>query len=1141
VAPEQWPEIKEVLAAALELQPPERKAFLDDACAGKPRLRQEVESLIASYEDAGDFIERPALAGGDARDAIGRRIGPYRLEELIGRGGMGSVYRAVRVDAEFRQQVAIKLVKPGMDTGFVLRRFRNERQILATLDHPNIARLLDGGTTEDGLPYFVMEYIEGQPIDEWADQRRLSTSERLQLFRTVCDAVDYAHEKLVIHRDIKPANILITAAGVPKLLDFGIAKILDPDLATSGLDPTATILRLMTPEYASPEQVRGETITSASDVYSLGVLLYELLTGHRPYRLRSRSAYEIVQVICEEEPHRPSTAVTKSTEVTRPTGTVTLTPEMVSGTREGEPARLRKRLAGDLDNIVLKAIRKEPHRRYASAAQLSADIGRHLEGMPVEARGDTLQYKAAKFVARNRKPVMAAAVTALVALAAMAWFESRQPGAQETAAVVAPARRAVAVLGFRNLSGDQTWNWLSPALSEMLVTELAAGEKVRAVSGEASADVRSVLAEYGGKSLTGEALARVRNAVGSDYVVLGSYLAIGQKGKAAIRLDLRLQDVSSSETVASVTDSAAEADLLKLVARAGAQLRERLGMAVARPDGSLPANPEAARYYSEGIARLRAFDTPAARDLLLKAVEADPRHALSHSALALAWTSLGYDARATEHAKRAFELSAGLPREERLFLEGRYYETARAWQKASDAYRRLWTAFPDVVDYGLRLAATLTPAGHGHEALQLVDRLHKLPQAGPYDARIDLTEAEAALAVSEFQRARDAAARVTAQPSATGTLRARARMAEARAFSELGEFRKSVDAAGEARALYEKEKHSRGVAQALNVIAAGLANLGDVSGASRHYESALAIAREIGSEGGVAQSLDNLGALLRQQAEFDRARALHREALGIRRRIGDRGGEAVSLVNLSQLLHDEGKLSQARQFGEQALAIRHDLKQRRGVARGMSHLAAILRKLGERDTAETMSREAARILDEVGDGSSAAVARIHLAQALEDRGDRAGARQLYQAAIQSKRQTGDRSTLATALHGLGRLEFAEKNLPAARRLLEEAFALRHNLGEHSRASLTRLAIAELAIAEERAAAGELLARQALDEFRRERVAEKEAWAHAVLARTLAAQGKTAEARRSAAAGTSLLDRIEQREIREAVQSAARAQ
>jgi serine/threonine protein kinase/Flp pilus assembly protein TadD len=415
VTPERWEQVKNVFHEALELEPERRSSYLDGACAKHPFLRQEIESLLRNHEEAGDLMESPAhvtsgLDGDSPADAwVGRHIGPYLTIAKIGEGGMGAVYRAVRVDDHYLKQVAIKIVRGGFVTGQHLRRFKNERQIMASLEHQNIARLLDGGATEEGLPYLVMEYIEGQEIDAYCDSKRLNTVERLKLFRQVCTAVQYAHQNLVIHRDLKPGNILVTDGGTPKLLDFGIAKLLDPELFFQTVDPAGTMMKAMTPEYASPEQVRGDPVSTSSDVYSLGVILYRLLTGHPPYHVDTSAPFEMVRAISEVEPERPSEVISRKSEITNSTGQrVQLTPESVSESREGRPAVLRRRLAGDLDNIVLKALRKEPARRYASAEQFSADIGRYLDGLPIEARADTLTYRTGKFVRRHKAPVAAA-------------------------------------------------------------------------------------------------------------------------------------------------------------------------------------------------------------------------------------------------------------------------------------------------------------------------------------------------------------------------------------------------------------------------------------------------------------------------------------------------------------------------------------------------------------------------------------------------------------------------------------------------------------------------------------------------------------------------------------------------------------
>lgn len=381
----------------------------------------------------GQDATRPFTApGGD----IPKQIDAYRVLGELGRGGMGSVLLAVRDDDRFKKRVAIKILRRGIDTDEMLERFALERQVLGALNHPNVARLFDAGATSDGRPYIVMEYVEGRPIDLYCDENNLSLRERIELFSKVCSAVHYAHQNLIVHRDIKPSNIIVTAAGEPKLLDFGIAKLLNPELI--GLDVmTRPQQRLMTYEYASPEQVQGQQITTASDVYALGVLLYELLTGHRPYHIERRIHAEAVRVICEEEPERPSTAVSKQVTVASSDGDVrTMTADEIAKRREMVVTRLKRSLSGDLDNIILKAMRKTANRRYSSAKDLADDLARHLRGEPVTARPDTWSYRSAKFVRRHRGGVAAAAVVAaalLIGIAGTAWQASVARGERDAA------------------------------------------------------------------------------------------------------------------------------------------------------------------------------------------------------------------------------------------------------------------------------------------------------------------------------------------------------------------------------------------------------------------------------------------------------------------------------------------------------------------------------------------------------------------------------------------------------------------------------------------------------------------------------------------------------------------------------------
>jgi serine/threonine protein kinase/tetratricopeptide (TPR) repeat protein len=410
MTPERWHRIEDVFRTVVEQPIGERDAYLTRVCGEDDTLRREVLSLLDS-DTAEDFFAAPikeaTLALTDKEDRAGERIGAYLLTRLIGHGGMGAVYEAIRADDQFQQKVAIKLIKRGMDSEFVRNRFLRERQILASLEHPFIARLLDGGTTTEGMPYFVMEYVTGLPLTEYCRQHSLGLEDKLDLLCDVCEAVQHAHQKLVVHRDLKPSNILITADGKPKLLDFGIAKLLAPEPGEA-VTRTETAVRLMTPDYASPEQVRGLPITTASDVYSLGVVLYELLAERRPYQFETYSPVAIEQAICHTVAPLPSDVAEKMHNVS---GDSKSRGKKLLSALIPQPASL---LRGDLDNLVMMALRKEPERRYASVEQLSDDIRRYLNGLPIRARADTFRYRTGKFIRRHKTGV--AALAALVML-----------------------------------------------------------------------------------------------------------------------------------------------------------------------------------------------------------------------------------------------------------------------------------------------------------------------------------------------------------------------------------------------------------------------------------------------------------------------------------------------------------------------------------------------------------------------------------------------------------------------------------------------------------------------------------------------------------------------------------------------------
>ena len=1095
--PEKWDQVKELFSLALERDPEERSSFLRQACGDDDSLRMEIESLLSSFEGAATFLEDcPAadLMSAQSHSRAGRRIGAYRITREIGQGGMAVVYLGDRDDQNYRKQVAIKMVKPGIDTEQVLQRFRNERQTLATLDHSNIVKLLDGGSSEDGSPYLVMEYVEGLPIDRYCDLNKLSIEERLRLFREVCSAVQYAHEKLVIHRDLKPANILIAKGGVPRLLDFGIAKLLNPECFQTPL-VTRTDWRPMTPEYASPEQIRGRSVTTATDIYSLGVLLFELLTGHRPYRFAGQSLLEIERLVCDTDPEKPSAVISRKEERVSHDGEArtAITPESVSDLRGLQPAELQRRLRGDLDTIVMKALRKEPERRYGSVEEFSGDIELYLTGMPVKARKSTITYRGGRFLHRHKES-LAAALVVLCTVAAIASWEvhqlsRRNAPAPELKNAQLQARRSVAVLGFRNLSDRSDTKWVSAALSEMLATELAAGEKLRTVPGETVARMKIDLGLPDTASIAPEALAPVRKNLGSDFVVVGSYFDLGKDSGGQLRLDVRLQNTANGETAAAVSETSTEAQLLDLVSRVGRKLREDLGVAeVSQVESvgiraAIPSNSVAMRLYSEGLAKLRTFDALAARNLLTQAVNSDPAYPLAHAELAKAWMALGYDVTALQEAKKALDLSGKLSREDHSLVEAGYYEVNKDWDKAIEVYRALSNSSPDDIEYGLALTNAQIQGERGSDALKSIARLRGLSAEAKEDPRIDLAEAEADRSLSDNKAAvlaADLAVRKAGSLNAK-LLVARARVFQCRALAGLGQSKQATADCEESRRIFHEAGDLAGESKALHDLAEVPFNQGDLEQAKALYEQALTLARQTGDKKALSRELGNIGAIYAQQGDFATGLKTYRQALEAARDIDDKHAMAVVIGNTGDILHAEGRLGDA---------------------------------LAEYKDALVLARE-------VGHKSSEAIDIQDMGDVLADQGDLNGAMQMYQQAVSIQREIDDKFYYSISLMSIGRLKRQKGDDEGARKIYQEAFSLRQQLGDKGLEAEAQLALGELDCDSGQAAEAETLARAAIQEFRVEREPDPEIQSEVLLSRSLLQQGKLEDAQKAIARALTL--------------------
>ena len=1046
--PYAWDQVKEILASALELRPEERTEFVRRASGGDQALLAEVESLLLHHDHADSLLENSPAARWPSFDPsawTGRKVGAYKIVRQLGEGGMAVVYLGERDDEQFQKRVAIKMLRPGFYTAEIVHRFRNERQTLAALDHPNIVKLLDGGSTEDGLPYLVMDYVEGVPIDEYCGLHQFSVHSRLQLFLSVCAAVRYAHQNFVIHRDIKPGNILITRDGVPKVLDFGIAKLLNPEFLITPL-VTRTEWRPMTLEYASPEQVRGEPVTEATDVYSLGVLLYELLAGRRPYETAGRSRGEIERMICEQEPEKPSAASSDT------------------------PARA---LQGDLDNIILKALRKEPRERYTSVAEFSQDIQNHLSGVPVKARNPTLLYRSGRFARRHKESVATAIIALIVAVAIGAWLwtkNSRSAGGSPVR-----VRPSVAVLGFKNLSGRPDGAWVSTALTEMLTTQLAAGEELRAVGGDTVEQTKIDLSLSDAETVPASDLGRVRTRFGRGYIVVGSY-------SPGIRLDARLEDTSTGQTVVAASELGAENDLSGVTRRVGARFRERLGLSriseleAQSIAASVPSNAEALRLYSQGLAKLRTFDAPAARDLLNRAVTADPSYPLAHSALATVWRTLGHDPDARQQAKQALDTAGNLSREDHLLVEARYYETIKNWPKAAETYEVLVSFFPDSLEYRLDLDGAKTSGGRGKEALTDLSELAQSNPEAQGDPRIDLAISQVGSATGDSKLRRDAAERAASNAERQGArlLQARARNLECRALANLGENAKAGVVCEEARRIFAETGDRGELARTLHSMAEVPLNQGDLAAAGKLYRQSLSILREIGDQQGMGSELNNLGLIAVMQGDMADGLKMYGESYRSYEEAGDKPGMAAVTGNTGNLLRAQGKLADALAHYQKALVISN----------------------------------------EIGHRSSSAQAMQVIGLALGDEGDLPGASKMFQQALSIQQDIGEKSNFAGTLVSLGHVTAEQGDLEQARKLLDQGLAAQQQLGEMGSAADTRLALAELDCDSGRPKDAEQLARSALEVFQTQNEPNEEILAAAVLSRSLLEQGKIEEAAQS---------------------------
>ncbi len=1034
----------------------------------------------------------------------------YRIRRFIARGGMGEVYEAE--DLELRQQVALKTVHPRDATHEVaIERFKREISLARKVTHANVCRIYDVGyhARPDGTSviFLTMELLEGETLSHRIRcQGTLSPEEALPIARQMIAALAAAHAAGVIHRDFKSENVFLVpdAGGIRVVVtDFGVARGVEHDQFAAQV--TMADAAVGTPAYMAPEQIEGSALTAAADQYAFGVVLFEMVTGELPFAGDTPLA----------------TAVKRLTQA------------------PPSPEELMPGLDPLWVEVIRRCLARYPQDRFPTVLE----AGRVLAGgAAAPATGATTTAPSSPVAPapdpkRRRQVRLLAAVSVILVLALVQAVVRVRRSLESPLGEPGEIRRAVAVVPFRNLAQRAEFEWLSVALAEMVGSELRAGEGLRTVAGEDVARARIDLGLAETDQPSGEVISKLRSRLGTDFIVLGSYAVLGAGDSTSVRLAVRIEDAGKGETLGEAVETGSEEELFQLVSHVGVRLRALLGSAAraAKPAemASAPSNPRAARLYSEALLKLRSFEPRAARELLEQAAAAEPGHPMIRAALAQAWAALGFEQRAEQEATRALAQSTGLPAEERLGVEGLAAELRRDWPRAEEIYGRLWTAFPDNLEYGLKLTRTQIDGGRGAAALLTIEALRALPEPDRSNPRIDLAEAAAALATSSFARQRDAARRAADRSAALNAplLVAEARLREAEALRRLGDSAGAATASDAARLLYVAAGDRVGEAAALAVAAAAHFDRGDLAASRAANEQALARYQEAGDRGGVARSLNSLAVVARNLGELERARSLYEEALQVLAEVGDLRGTAYTRNNLAAASAEEGRLAEAKGAVTDALAVFRQLDDPSGIADALLNLGAIERQQGALADARVHLEEALAKKRDLGQRPGESATMVALGALAIDRGELSEARSSLEAAAAVAREVSSKAVLSNALAELAEVEIESADLARALTRAEESLAIRRELGRRGKVDESRVLLARIALE-----GGEVRARLAdvealAAEGTSGRSPDLAAAIEFIRARANAALGRVGESRAALARGVALSAASENLQIR----------